>query len=254
MITFSLEVISSPLEQYRIGWEAFVDDFYNRVISYQDFAFLDTRRFAAFRNKEIPKNVLSKLCSISGLNIDREVVKEQLVSVFDAFPRLAMTLPDEYERAALSEYSEDEEASDGESDQHDGNGVSSFEPTRSKQDPDIDINEQVTEDRDGRCCRNSCKTCVFKVLYQFGLHSTAYSQLYCLYKHWMTLEVTQECERSFSLLKIIKNRLRSMLGQEQLEAFMPLSIERRILDEIPNDEVIDKFSKTSKELSRLLTF
>ena len=64
----------------------------------------------------------------------------------------------------------------------------------------------------------------------------------------MTLAVTQvECERSFSLLKIIKSRLRSMLGQEQLEAFTLLSIERRILDEIPSDEVIDKFSKTSKE-------
>ena len=64
----------------------------------------------------------------------------------------------------------------------------------------------------------------------------------------MTVAVTQvECERSFSLLKIIKSRLRSMLGQEQLEAFTLLSIERRILDEIPSDEVIDKFSKTSKE-------
>ena len=71
----------------------------------------------------------------------------------------------------------------------------------------------------------------------------------------MTLTFTQvECERSFSLLNIIKSRLRSMLGQEQLEAFMLLGIERGILDEIPNDEVIDKFSKTSKELSRLLTF
>ena len=64
----------------------------------------------------------------------------------------------------------------------------------------------------------------------------------------MTVAVTQvECERSFSLLKIIKSRLRSMLGQEQLEAFTLLSIERRILDNIPSDEVIDKFSKTSKE-------
>ena len=71
----------------------------------------------------------------------------------------------------------------------------------------------------------------------------------------MILAVTQvECEMSFSLLKIIKSRLRSMLGQEQLEAFMLLSIEQRILDEIPNDEEIEKFSKTSKELSRLLTF
>ena len=47
---------------------------------YQDFAFLYPRRFAEFSNKEIPKNILSKLCSISAVNIDREVVKEQLVS------------------------------------------------------------------------------------------------------------------------------------------------------------------------------
>ena len=71
----------------------------------------------------------------------------------------------------------------------------------------------------------------------------------------MTLAVTQvECERSFSLLKIIKSRLRSMLSQEQLEAFMLLSIERRVLNDISNDEVISEFSKTSKELSRLLNF
>ena len=55
-------------------------------------------------------------------------------------------------------------------------------------------------------------------------------------------------------MKIIKSRLRSMLGQEQLEAFMLLSIEQKLVGEIPNDEVIEEFSKTSKELSRLLTF
>ena len=50
-------------------------------------------------------------------------------------------------------------------------------------------------------------------------------------------------------MKIIKSSLRSMLGQEQLEAFMLLSIDRRIIDEIPNDEVIEQFSKKLKELS-----
>ncbi len=71
----------------------------------------------------------------------------------------------------------------------------------------------------------------------------------------MTLTVTQvECERSFLLLKIIKSRLRSMLSQEQLEAFMLLSIERRVLNDISNDEVISEFFKNSKELSRLLNF
>ena len=45
-----------------------------------------------------------------------------------------------------------------------------------------------------------------------------------------------------------------MLSREQLEAFMLLSIERRVLNDISNDEVISEFSKTSKELSRLLNF
>ena len=130
------EVISSPLEQYRIEvFCAVMDDtvgslcrrFLQQGDLYQDFALLDLRRFAEFRNKEIPKNVLSKLCSISGLNVDRKVVKEQLVSFFDAFPRLAMTLPDEYERAALGEYSEDEEASDGESDQKNVTSMTAME-------------------------------------------------------------------------------------------------------------------------------
>ena len=263
------DVISSPLEQYRVEVFCAVMDevvgslrrrFLQQGDLYRDFAFLDPRRFAEFRNKEIPTNVLSKLCNISGLNIDREVVKEQLISFFDAFPRLAMTLPDEYERDFLGEHPEDEEASEDEieNDQNGCDMASSTEPTNSKQDSDTDSDEHVAEERDDRCYGNSCKSCfscVFKVLYQFGLHSTAYSELYCLYKHLMTLAVTQvECERSFSLLKIIKSRLRSMLGQEQLEAFMLLSIERRILDGISNDEVIEEFAKTSKELSRLLTF
>ena len=126
---------------------------------YRDSAFLDPRRFAEFKNKEIPKNVLSKLCNLSGLSRCCEIVKDQLVSFFDAFPRLVMTLPDEYERATLGENPEDGGASDDENDQDSGNGDSSFEPTRSKQDSEKDSNKNLTENRDGRCCRKSCKTC-----------------------------------------------------------------------------------------------
>ena len=150
----------------------------------RDFAFLDPRKFAEFKNKEIPKNALSKLCNTSGLNIDREVVKDQL------------TLPDEYERDALGELAEG--ASDDESDQDDGNGDPSFEPTRSKQDSKHISNIYLTKGKDG-CDMNFCKTsfsCVFKVLYVFGLHS----ELYCVNTQLMTLAVTQvECERKFSL-------------------------------------------------------
>ena len=100
---------------------------------YQGFSFSWPKEICWIQNKEFPKNVLSKLYNIPGLDIDREVVK-------DAFPRLARTFPDEYERDALGEYPEDGEASDGENNQDDGNGVSSIEPTRSKQDSDTDSN------------------------------------------------------------------------------------------------------------------
>ncbi len=138
-------------------------------------------------------NISVKLCSISGLKIDAEVVKEQLVSFFHAFPRLAMTLPDEYNREFVDEFPEDQEASDDETDQDECNTASSTLPTNAINDSDPDSNQQLEEEKDNRrCYGNSCKSCfscVFKVLYQFGVHSTAYSELYCLYKHMMTLAV-----------------------------------------------------------------
>ena len=75
-----------------------------------------------------------------------------------------MTLPDEYERAAFGGYPEDEEESNGENNQDDGDGVSSIEPTKSKQDSDTDLNEHVTKDRDGPCYGNPCKTCLLCIL------------------------------------------------------------------------------------------
>ena len=42
------------------------------------------------------------------------------------------------------------------------------------------------------------------------------------------------------------------MGQERLEALMLMSIERRFLLTISNEDVIEEFAKTSKELYRLL--
>lgn len=55
-------------------------------------------------------------------------------------------------------------------------------------------------------------------------------------------------ERSFSQLKLIKNDLRSTMGQERLNALSLLSIENRLLQQLDLDSVIDKFAskKTRK--------
>ena len=190
---------------------------------YRDSAFLDPRRFAKFKTKKSLRMHYQSFATSPAETTTEKLLKTSWLVFFYAFPRLAMTLPDEYKRNALGEYPEDEGASDDENDQDDGNGDASIEPTRSKQDPKKDSNKNSTEERDGRCYRNSCRTCFscfFKVLYQFGLHSTAYSELYCVNVHLITLAVTQvECETSFFLLKIIKSRLRSMLGHRAARSF-----------------------------------
>ena len=50
------------------------------------------------------------------------------------------------------------------------------------------------------------------------------------------------CERSFSKLKLIKNYLRSTMGQSRLSNLAILSIESESARSIDFDEVIDKFA------------
>jgi hypothetical protein len=87
-------------------------------------------------------------------------------------------------------------------------------------------------------------------LYEYGLNSSAYSELYAAYEYLVTLSVTQvECERSFSTLKFI---LRSNSGQEKLEALMLTYMEKHMVSDISNEEIIDHFANSSSALRRLL--
>lgn len=85
------------------------------------------------------------------------------------------------------------------------------------------------------------------------MHSKCFKRVYKLYKTVLTIPSTQvSCERSFSKLKIIKNKLRSTISDENLENNMILNCEFDIMNNISNELVIDELSKTSKEMSRLL--
>ena len=50
----------------------------------------------------------------------------------------------------------------------------------------------------------------------------------------------------------VKNRLRTRLTQEHLEAFMLMCTEKEILMTLENDAVVDKVAMTSDVLRRLL--
>lgn len=69
---------------------------------------------------------------------------------------------------------------------------------------------------------------------------------------WFIFQVA--CERSFSILKYIKSRLRNSLTESKLEAFMLMSIEKEILIGIDNDEIIDILKNHSELLKSKLTY
>ncbi|KAF0703227.1 zinc finger MYM-type protein 6-like, partial [Aphis craccivora] len=72
--------------------------------------------------------------------------------------------------------------------------------------------------------------------------NASYSSLFLAYKYILTLSISQvSCERSFSKLKYIKNRLRSTLSSSHLEQLMIICTEKDILNQLENNTIIDKF-------------
>jgi hypothetical protein len=112
----------------------------------------------------------------------------------------------------------------------------------------------------GSSCNNrkTCSTCpsyVLIILASNRLQDKAYNDnFYELDKVICTLSVTQEqCERTFSKLKVLKTRLRNSLSEENLESYMLLYIENELLDDLDAEAIIDRFAQSSRELKRLLT-
>jgi hypothetical protein len=67
---------------------------------------------------------------------------------------------------------------------------------------------------------------LLKVLIKYNFYSNAHQFLAVAYKYLLCLLVTQiACERSFSTLKYIINRLRSKITNEY--AFMVMSVEKK---------------------------
>lgn len=96
-----------------------------------------------------------------------------------------------------------------------------------------------------KTCKN-CACCRLMLLVKYNLYSNAYTNLFLAYNYLLTLPITQVAyERSFSTPKFIKNRLRNTLTNENLEAFMLMSVEKRTLATIDDDILIDKIGETS---------
>lgn len=106
---------------------------------------------------------------------------------------------------------------------------------------------------DDKCTQ--CLSCAFSVIYELSL-SGLFLNLYMAYKYICinNIPCTQvTCERVFSKLKIVKDRLRSTLGLDMLSNLLLMNIERDLFHDINKTEVIDNISQTSSELTRALS-
>jgi len=62
------------------------------------------------------------------------------------------------------------------------------------------------------------------------------------------------CERSFSILKVIKTRLRNTMNEDKLEAFMLMASNKDILNNLDSDQVIELLKNKSKLFLRELSY
>ncbi len=82
------------------------------------------------------------------------------------------------------------------------------------------------------------------LMVRYNLQS-AYPELFLLYKILVTLPIgSTNCERAFSKLKIIKNRLRSSKGQDRLSSLMLINVESDILRSIDYTSIINTYAST----------
>ena len=80
-------------------------------------------------------------------------------------------------------------------------------------------------------------------IFEYVKRMDSYPNVSIAYRILFTVPVTvASAERSFSKLKLLKNYLRSTMSQERLNGLATLCIEKKLLDEINVNKIIDEFA------------
>ncbi|XP_068122030.1 zinc finger MYM-type protein 1-like [Hyperolius riggenbachi] len=200
---------------------------------YKQISCFDPNRFDEIlaSSDKIQLNVISEAVPI----IDPVALREELISFASSYKNI---------RKGLLDHDGDDEESE------EVGLVSDLEEQQISSTSEPSTMSGVKKDS----CKN-CMSCAFKLLYEYRLCSAAFENLFLAYQYLITLSTTQcTCERCFSKLKILKSRLRSSLSQQNLESLMLIAVEKQVALNIKSDKdkIIDRFAKTSPELSSLL--
>jgi len=115
---------------------------------------------------------------------------------------------------------------------------------------DSEEDEAFDPDEDLRVCKGNCSNCMGCILtllsgYRFQCRrynkNCAYSTMHC-----------GILQLAFSKLRLVKSRLRSLIGRELLESLLLCSVEFDLLKAIDNDTIYRKLSLKSPEFRKLL--
>ena len=204
----------------------------------QDLSLLDPRSFPDIVSKGVPHNAMEKL-SEAVQNFDNSVTPTILRDEISDLARNWGVI----KKCRLADYDDVVDLGENSSsDESEGEG----EP----------IVENIGKDPTSHLkrCRN-CPGCVYLLLSDYNMLSNSYSHISMCYKYLLTISVTQvACERSFSILKLIKSRVRSPMCQDRLEPFMLImtNYDIVVVESISNDEIIDKIAHHSSAYSKAL--
>jgi len=215
---------------YNITLDTVIESLQNRFSKhkemYIDFEWLHPTNFKLIKN--LPENAMNKIAELLtdfSPNIDKKILQEQLIDFAGKWDSLSKTLLEEYNCMTLDLEKDDEE-------------------------------EESELAKEHLVHKKTCKNCIFccyQILWKYNLYATAYTELFLAYKFLLTLSITQvQCERTFSKLKYILNRLRSNLSQERVEDFIIMSCEKDILYSLQNADIIEYVAQSSNLMNKLL--
>lgn len=215
-----------------------------------DIAIFNPRNFNEIKTNGIPDKSLTyiteKIIKFAP-EASPSKIKEELTHFMTNWDLYKMTLQESYqsiapedpEIASLNDYDNNEEITVS---------VALISADTSK--------NQSVPIKENQCnvCRN-CVYCCYLAIIKYNMFQNAYPYLGKIYQFILTLPVTQvSCERSFSILKFIKNRLRNSLSDDHLESFMIMNIEKDILYKLDNEDIINQLAASSNLLQKCLMY
>ena len=197
-----------------------------------DLSCLDPRSFASLLKSELPSGCMANLAKALQ-HCDSTITKSRLhveiIELARVWDVMKLGRLDEYEHSP--DHHDNSDKSDSDDDKND--------------DQKFTGNFGSAEHREH--CRN-CAGCVYLLLHEYNMLTNAFSCIGLAYKFLLTLSDTQvACERSFSALKIIKSRIRSVLSHDNLEAFMLMKCEYEIVFNIDNNDIIEQVAEHSQD-------